>query len=136
MSSIQMGLAHHANYPIWFECGRTQFFADLGFSYSFIEKKGLLLPLTEMQCAFFSPLRYEDEIAITTELAEISCARMEFHYEIANGAGAVAARGRTAHAWTDRELRVINIAKRMPELYARLEKAVKTGVKPVESGGK
>lgn len=53
----QMGLAHHANYPIWFECGRTQFFADLGFSYSFIEKKGLLLPLTEMQCAFFSPLR-------------------------------------------------------------------------------
>lgn len=79
---------------------------------------------------------HEDEIAITTELAGISCARMEFHYEIANGAGAIAARGRTAHAWTDRQLRVINIAKKMPELYARLGKTVKTGVEPVESGGK
>lgn len=122
-----MGLAHHANNPVWFECGRTDFFTGLGFPYSCLESKGVLLPLTEMHCDFLAPLRYEDEIAIVTELTLMTCARMEFQYEIVNGAGAVAARGGTAHAWTGRRLRVINIAKVMPELYGLL-KEMRPGV--------
>ena len=30
----QMGIAHHANYPVWFEIGRTDFSKMIGFPYS------------------------------------------------------------------------------------------------------
>lgn len=30
----QMGIAHHSNYPVWFEIGRTDFFKMIEVPYS------------------------------------------------------------------------------------------------------
>jgi acyl-CoA thioester hydrolase len=35
-----MGVIYHANYLKWFEIGRTQLIADLGYSYLDMEKLG------------------------------------------------------------------------------------------------
>lgn len=33
----QMGIAHHSNYPVWFEVARTDFIKASGISYSEVE---------------------------------------------------------------------------------------------------
>ena len=65
----QMGIAHHSNYPVWFEIGRTDFFKKIGFPYSQIESMGILLPLTDMKCKFTKPAKYEDTIVIKTQIS-------------------------------------------------------------------
>ena len=39
----QMAIAHHANYIVWFEIGRTDLCRAAGFPYSEIEERGLIL---------------------------------------------------------------------------------------------
>jgi acyl-CoA thioester hydrolase len=114
----QMGIVHHSNYPVWFEAGRTEFFNKLGVRYSQIEKQGVLLPLTGLECDFISPVRYEDEVIVKTRISGFSGIRLNFGYEVVLKAdGSLAASGETGHAWTDRSLKPINIKKVMPELH-------------------
>lgn len=42
----QMGIAHHSNYPVWFEVARTDFIKASGISYTDVEKAGIITPLT------------------------------------------------------------------------------------------
>lgn len=121
----RMGIVHHSNYPVWFEAGRTDFIKKLGFSYSAIEKEGALLPLTDLQCSFKKPAQYEDEIEIVTRLSRLTYVRVCFYYEAYNTKGHVLlATGQTQHAWTNSDLQPVNIAKKMPALYAVLLKCL------------
>lgn len=113
----QMGIAHHSNYPVWFEIGRTDFFKTIGFPYSAIEAKGLLMPLTEMRCAFKNPARYDDTIIIRTSIAHISHVKIGFAYQVINqSTGKLLAIGETNHGSTDRNLKPLVIEKVLPEL--------------------
>lgn len=123
----QMGIVHHSNYPVWFEVGRTDFIKKLGYRYSELEKEGILLPLTDLRCSYKGPARYEDEIIIRTCIKKMTCVRLVFGYEVFNKKDmSLIALGETFHAWTDKNLKPVNIAKRMPELYEVMKKAVST----------
>jgi acyl-CoA thioester hydrolase len=118
-----MGIVHHSNYPVWFEAARTGFFRKLGFPYSKIEGEGILLPLTDIKCCFKNPARYEDEIEIRVKMVELTCVRIIFSYEVYNSLDkSLIATGETAHAWTDRNLKPLNLEKRLPELYKGLKR--------------
>jgi len=120
----QMGIVHHSNYPIWFEAARTGFFKKLGFPYSKIEGEGILLPLTDVKCCFKNPARYEDEIKIRIKVIKLTCVRIMFSYEVYNSFdNSLIATGETAHAWTDKSLKPLNLEKRLPGLYKGLMKA-------------
>src|SRR5690349_7628269 len=62
----QMGIAHHANYIVWFEIGRTDLCRAVGFPYRDIEARGYILVVTETQCRYRVPYRYDDEVVIRT----------------------------------------------------------------------
>jgi acyl-CoA thioester hydrolase len=120
----QMGIVHHSNYPVWFEAGRTEFFSKLGINYSNIENSGYLLPLTHMTVEFKNAAKYEDEIIIKTKLVSLTCVRTEFAYEVFNSiTGVLYAIGSTNHAWTNKELKPVNIETKAPEVYALLKKS-------------
>ncbi|MCX7709468.1 MAG: acyl-CoA thioesterase [Clostridia bacterium] len=120
----QMGIVHHSNYPIWFEAGRTEFFRNASIPNSQIEAMGILLPLTHMDCSFMSPAKYEDEIIVKTRIRSMTCARIEFDYQIFNSEyDRLLATGSTSHAWTDKSLIPLNIKKLQPEIWLLLEKA-------------
>ncbi len=120
----QMSIVHHSNYPIWFEAGRTDYLKKAGMSNSEIEAKGVLLPLSHMECTFKSPAKYEDEIIVKTSIKKMTCARVEFVYEVVNSKDKnLLASGTTTHAWTDKLLRPLNIEKRLPEFAALLRKS-------------
>ncbi len=117
-----MGIVHHSNYPVWFEAGRTDFLKKIGMSNSEIEAKGVILPLSHMECSFKSPALYEDEIVVKTRVRKMTCVRIEFEYEVVNGVnGKILAVGNTSHAWTDKSLKPLNIEKRLPELCGMLK---------------
>lgn len=121
----QMGVAHHSNYPIWFEAGRTDFIRKMGLPYSMIEENGAMLPLLELKCIYKSFAKYEDEIVVKTRIKEYTGARMRFHYEVFKaGDEKPIAEGETLHCWTNRSLKPVNIKKYRPEIFKLIEKAV------------
>jgi acyl-CoA thioester hydrolase len=121
----QMGIAHHSNYSIWFEAARTDFSQKLNLPMSKIEAKGVLLPLIELKCTFKNPIRYEDTIVIKTKLQKASGVKTEFIYEIYRlNENDLLASGSTAHAWTNKELKPLNIGKFFPEVNLALQNAL------------
>jgi len=121
----QMGIAHHSNYPIWFEAGRTDFIKKMGMPYSKIEESGILLPLLELKCKFIGMCKYEDEIVVKTYIKEHTGTRLLFHYEVCKvGSDKVLTEGETLHVWTNSNLKPVNIKKYRPEINELIEKAV------------
>lgn len=117
----QMGIVHHSNYAIWFEAGRTDFIRKMGLPYSQIEAGGFMLPLIELICRFKGSANYEDEITVKTNIKEFTYTRLIFHYEVyKNGGPDIITSGETAHAWTDRNLKPMNIKKHAPHIYELL----------------
>jgi len=102
----QMGIAHHSNYLVWFEIGRTDLCRATGFPYNEIEARGFILVVTEIGCRYRTPFRYDEEVLIRTSVAEVASRQMKFAYELYDAAGAsLHATGFSAHLWLDRETR-------------------------------
>lgn len=121
----QMGIVHHSNYPIWFEAGRTDFIKSAGMSYSEIEEAGILLPLIELKCNYKGAARYEDEIIVKTSIKEITYTKITFYYEVFNNRQPKAiTTGETLHAWTDRNLKPVNMKKAAFHVYQLLNSLI------------
>jgi acyl-CoA thioester hydrolase len=101
----QMGIAHHSNYLVWFEVGRTDLCRLAGFSYREIEERGFLLVVTEAGCGYRIPFRYDEEVIVQTTIGECGSRMLRFDYELKNAAGELCASGFTRHVWLDRERR-------------------------------
>lgn len=102
----QMAIAHHANYVVWFEIGRTDLCREAGFPYREIEERGLILVVTEIVCRYRAPYLYDDEVVIRTSVAEAASRMMRFAYELRDGSGErLHATGTSSHVWVDRETR-------------------------------
>jgi acyl-CoA thioester hydrolase len=102
----QMGIAHHANYIVWFEIGRTDFCRATGITYREIENRGFVLVVVDIGCRFRTPFRYDDEVLIRTSIAEAGSRTLKFGYELRDAGGEnVHATGYSLHVWLDRESR-------------------------------
>ena len=102
----QMGIAHHSNYVVWFEIGRTDLCRLTGFPYTEIENRGFLLVVTEIGCRYRTPFRYDDEVLIRTSVASAASRAIRFSYELYDGTGTdLRATGFSAHMWLDRGTR-------------------------------
>ena len=125
----QMGVVYHANYLNWFEIGRTELIRELGYPYSHIEAKGLLLPVVEADLKFKKPARYDDLVTINTRVLETTSVRLHFAYEIrkmneekAVESGELLVTGTTRHVWVNPSWRPVRIEKEAPELWQLLSK--------------
>lgn len=113
----QMGVVHHSVYPIWFEVARTEFIKKAGMTYTQMEQAGVMLPLAELNCRYFYPAKYEDEVTVVVSIIKFTPARIEFLYEVYNQEKHLLTRGTTLHGWTDLTLRPINLKKHFPDIY-------------------
>lgn len=97
----QMGVVYHSNYIIYFELGRTEAMRSLGSAYAELEKRGLVLAITEVGAKYHAPARYDDVLTIRTWLRDLSKARLRFEYEISRD-GVRLCTGFTVLAFLDR----------------------------------
>ena len=127
----RMGVAHHANYPIWFEVGRTDFIRLFGTSYSDMEAAGIMTPLRNLSVRYKLPALYEDNLIVRTWCTQMTAARIEFSYTVkrieSDGSETELCYGSTEHGFVDAgTFRPCNAKKRMPELYGRLNSNIKS----------
>lgn len=101
----QMGIAHHSNYLVWFEIGRTDLCRQAGVPYAEIESRGFILVVTEIGCRYRTAFRYDEEVVIRTHIAEAQSRAMKFSYELFDAMGELRATGFSSHLWLDRETR-------------------------------
>lgn len=103
-----MGVAYHANYLRWFEIGRTELFRHLGMPYREIEARGLMLPVSEVQCKYLNPARYDDLIIIEATVNVGFRAGMQFDYAITSQDRSVThTTGYTRHAFVNGRGKVV-----------------------------
>ncbi|MEK6608356.1 MAG: thioesterase family protein [Myxococcota bacterium] len=95
-----MGVVYYANHLRWFEAARGELLRALGMSYGDVERRGLAFPVVDVRCAYRAPARYEDEVDVAVEIAELGRASFTCAYRITRG-GTLLAEGRTAHACTE-----------------------------------
>ena len=80
----QMGLVHHGSYINYFEEARISWISNLGFSYSEMEKSGIILPVSKLNVSYLRPAYFDDDLVVNVELAELPTSRLIFIYTIKN----------------------------------------------------
>jgi len=111
----QMGVVYYANYLIWMEVGRAEYFRAAGGRYRDMElDHGIRLAVVEAHCRYLHPARYDQEIAVKTWVANASRRSVEFHYEISDAdSGKPLASGATKHFFLGTDMKPV----KLPEQY-------------------
>ncbi|MBN2165911.1 MAG: acyl-CoA thioesterase [Marinilabiliaceae bacterium] len=113
----QMGIVNNANYPTYFEIGRTELFRDIGLAYCDLEKDNILLPVSELYVKYFRSAFYDDVLTVKTILNDMPVSRMKLEYEIANQHGELITTGYTQLAFLNGETkRPMRIPLKIKEL--------------------
>jgi acyl-CoA thioester hydrolase len=81
----QMGVVYHTNYLVWCEIGRTDFIRRSGATYADLERRGVLLAVSEATIRYHAAARYDDLIRVETTLAAVRSRAVTFDYVITNG---------------------------------------------------
>ena len=117
------GVVYHANYIIWFEHGRGDFFWQQGRDYHRdVEARGLNWPVTELSARYLAPARYGDLVAVRTWLGEIQSRAFVIQYEVLNAeTRQVLCTGWTKHLNVGADWRPRVLPEDLRDLLARQE---------------
>lgn len=114
-----MGVVYYAEYLHFFERARSEYIRHFGMSYAEIEKKGIILPVREVECRYRSPARYDELILIRIGVSEWRRASLVFVYEIWNeDKTRLLAEGKTKHAFIDDNGKPVPIPEWFKELMS------------------
>ena len=105
----QMGFVHHSNYICYYEAARSEFLRALGMSFAEVERRGIMMPILEVQSKYRKPAYFDELLTVRIILREMPSTRINFFYEIYNEKGELLNTGMTAlgflHADTHRPTR-------------------------------
>lgn len=91
------GIAHHANYLVWFEVARVEFLEHVAGGYQRLRDDGIEALVLEAHVSYRAPARFDDRLVVHARCVEMRGARFRFEYVVERD-GAVLADGWTAHA--------------------------------------
>ena len=120
----QMGVVHHAVYPVWFEAARTDFSAKMGITYPQMEEMGTMLPVVELQVHYLGSARYGETVQVETCVQRLTSARVEFAYRVLDQQQRVITTGKTVHAWVGKDMRPMGLRKHFPQIYEKMLEAM------------
>jgi len=105
----RMGVVYYANYFVWFELARTEFFDALGLSYRELEDKEKIgLMVSGAKATYKTPTTYDDHITVESHIANIRNTSLMFLYKIHRGSTLIAT-GETSHVFIDSKGKPIRI---------------------------
>ena len=121
-----MGIVHHSNYIRFFEEARLDLLEKCDLGYREIEEKGLIIPVTFVDCQYLVPLRYDDRIHIITHFDKYTGIKMELSYEIYHEkTGQLCTTGRSGHCFLDNALHPVRMKRDYPDIFEKLQSIVK-----------
>jgi acyl-CoA thioester hydrolase len=95
------GIAHNANYLIWFEVARVEYLAQFAGGYQAMRDRGLEAIVTESHVRYRTPARFDDRLTIHARCVDVRGARFRYEYVVERADGARVAEGWTRHAIVD-----------------------------------
>jgi acyl-CoA thioester hydrolase len=105
-----MGRAHHRNYLVWCELGRTTLMREHGISYAEMERAGVMLPVSRVEVEYRAPLLYDEVVRIETRVERVRSRDIVFAYRLRrNHDDATVAIARTTLISTDRDGRPVRL---------------------------
>lgn len=114
----KMGVSYYANYLVWCEAARTEYFRALGLPYTEYEKKGVFFPVIEANIHYLAPSTYDDLLIVRTSVSEIRHSSMKFEYQILQAdTQKKIATAYTVHVFVDAQLKP---CKALPEVKQKL----------------
>src|SRR5579864_713056 len=94
------GIAHHANYLVWFEVARVEFLERYAGGYQRLRDEGVESLVLEVFARFHAPARFDDRLLVHARCVDVRGARFRFEYAVERD-GAIIAEGWTAHGTVD-----------------------------------
>ena len=101
----QMGVVHHANYPIYFEQARVDWLKKMGMHYHKMEENGVMLPLSKLNINYKQPAKFGDVLSVKASLNQLPSASILFDYEIKNQLDQLITLGQTKLVFVDASTR-------------------------------
>ena len=77
----QMAICHHSNYICYYEAARSEFLRALGMSFAEVERRGIMMPILEVQSKYRKPA-YFDELLTDIEGIVNSGTKLDISYYI------------------------------------------------------
>ena len=119
------GIVYHPVYIDWFSVARIQLFRSYGMSYmKDFHDHGIVLAVLDAHCHYRKTLRVEDRVKVEVHVRELTRARMSLDYRVYNQDTVLCAQGATEHVFLDEANRPVNLAKRRPDLWDLLCRAI------------
>ena len=113
----KMGVSYYANYFVWFEAARTEYFRALGLPYTECEKKGYFLPVVETGARYHAPSTYDDLVVVRTSGSELGKSSIRFEYRLVNKlTGTLLVEGFSEHVFVNKSLAPTRVPAEVKEL--------------------
>lgn len=120
----QMGIVHHAVYPIWYEMGRMDFFAKCGCDYTKSRGFGVDPAMVNLELNYGFPVKFPQTVTLRTRCVLLEGKKIAFRYEIlAEGSDKPLATAKSFHIWV-RDGKSVNIETDVPEMFNAYKGAV------------
>jgi acyl-CoA thioester hydrolase len=125
-----MGIVYHANYLVYFDVGRTEYFRAAGSDYAGLERGGYRLVVVDAGVRYLQPARFDDDLRLSVELAELQRVSLTFRYTLRDLAGTILATGHTRLGCLDTQHRPVRLP---PATVACLQRGSPRASPPSES---
>jgi acyl-CoA thioester hydrolase len=117
------GVAHHANYLIWFEVARVGFLEEFAGGYQRLRDEGIESLVLEAHVRYILPAVFDDRLLVHARCLDVRGARFRFEYAVERD-GTILAEGWTAHGTVDgKTLRPTRTPTWLRELIAAGDRA-------------
>lgn len=110
-----MGVVYYANYLVWFEIARTEYFRSMGLVYRKLEDKGIYLMVASVSCKYKSPAKYDDMVKVETWIEDIKNSSLRFVYKLSVDDGTIAT-GDSVHVFTGKNKKPVRIPEEIRSL--------------------
>jgi acyl-CoA thioester hydrolase len=115
------GVAHNANYLVWFEVARIAYLEEYAGGYPALRAQGLESFVLESHVRYRLPARFDDRLRIHARIGALRGARFRFDYDVRRNDESIAD-GWTSHACVDANtLRPVRIPQALAEAITRAE---------------
>ena len=115
------GIAHNANYLVWFELARVAYLEEYTGGYPALRAQGIESLVLETHVRYRKPAEFDDRLVIHARVSGVRGARFRFDYKVERD-GEVLAEGWTSHACVDATtMRPTRIPQALAEAIAKAE---------------
>ena len=78
----RMDMVYHGSYVPMLEAARVDTLREIGWVYSEMETKGILLPVIDLRVQYKMPARYDQILRIETHVVRSPTAKLEFRFHV------------------------------------------------------